>query len=419
MLSKLKLKSEFSRNVLTLMTGTTIAQAIPIAISPILTRIYTPEDFGLFALFMAVASILATISSARYELAILLPKEDEDAINIFALGLIINFLITIFCLIVVLIFNQELSNLLGNNEIGFWLYFIPITVFFIGIFNNLNYFNNRKKYYKDMANATIIKSIVTATIQLSIGFLKSGATGLISGQIISQLTANFKLAKNIFKDKDLVSQISYRKIISLSKEYKKFPLYSMPSALLNNLNGSLTNILISTFYGVTSLGYYSLVQRFLSLPTSIIGSSISQVFFQEATKEKQDTGKCINTFNQTLKKLLFIAIPIFIVLYLVVEDIFVLVFGQNWEIAGTYAKIILPLVIIRFITAPASILLTVFQKQHVELILNIILISTMLIVFFFSSSVEIFLKYFSFTMSINYLMFLIYFYFLSKGSKNV
>ena len=91
MINKLKPKSEFSRNVLTLMTGTTIAQAIPIAISPILTRIYTPEDFGMFALYMSVASILSVVATGRYELAIMLPKKDEDAVNIVALSIIISF----------------------------------------------------------------------------------------------------------------------------------------------------------------------------------------------------------------------------------------------------------------------------------------------------------------------------------------
>jgi len=103
MLTKLKPKSEFSRNVLTLMTGTTIAQAIPIAISPIVTRIYTPEDFGIFALFIAIITIFGSIANGRYELAIMLPKKDEDAINIFALGFIIISVMSLFLLILVVI----------------------------------------------------------------------------------------------------------------------------------------------------------------------------------------------------------------------------------------------------------------------------------------------------------------------------
>ena len=108
MIQLLKPKSEFNRNILTLMTGSTIANAIPVAISPILTRIYSPEDFGLLALFLAVTTIFGTIVNGRYELAIMLPKKDEDAINIVALGFVIMSLITLILFVIVIIFNEKL-----------------------------------------------------------------------------------------------------------------------------------------------------------------------------------------------------------------------------------------------------------------------------------------------------------------------
>lgn len=144
----IKKKSEFTKNIVTLMTGTAIAQAIPIAISPILTRIYSPEDFGVFALFVAIISILGNIANAKYELAIMLPKKDEDAINIFALGFLITCIISIIMLIFVITFNHYFIDSLKNEEIGFWLYFVPIAIFFSGMYNVLNYFNNRKKIIK-------------------------------------------------------------------------------------------------------------------------------------------------------------------------------------------------------------------------------------------------------------------------------
>ena len=218
MLKRFKPKSEFNRNILTLLTGTTIAQAIPIAISPILTRIYTPEDFGIFAIFLAITLIIGSIANGRYELAIMIPKKDEDAINIFALGFIIASSISFVLLVLVLIFKKYFSFLLGNEEIGVWLYFVPISVFFIGIFNLLNYFNNRKKNYKDISNANILKSIVAAIMQLSIGLIQQGATGLISGQIISQFFANTKLLKNIVRDKILISKITKKKNYSIGQK---------------------------------------------------------------------------------------------------------------------------------------------------------------------------------------------------------
>ena len=373
MISKLKPKSEFSRNVLTLMTGTTIAQAIPIAISPILTRIYSPEDFGLFALFIAIASIFGSIANGRYELAIMLPKKDEDAINIFALGFIITLVISLTLLILVILFHDYFVALLNNKEIGIWLYFVPIAVFFTGLFNILNYFNNRKKYYKDIANATIIKSIILAIVQLSIGFIKGGVVGLISGQILSQIFANMRLFKNITKDKLLISKISKVKMISLAKKYQNFPKYSMPGSLASILSTQLTNILISAFYSVATLGFYSLVQRLLGMPSSLVGASMGQVFFQQATQEKHETGKAINSFKSTIKKLIIIGLPSFGILFFIVEDLFTLVFGEEWRVSGSYAQILIPLFFIRFISSPLSMIYDIFNKLKIELIWQIVL----------------------------------------------
>ena len=373
MITKLKPKSEFSRNVLTLMTGTTIAQAIPIAISPILTRIYTPEDFGVFALFIAIASIFGSIANGRYELAIMLPKKDEDAINIFALGFIITSVVSLTLLILVVLFHDYFVTILNNKEIRLWLYFVPIAVFFTGFFNILNYFNIRQKNYKDIAKATVFKSIVLAIVQLGIGFIKHGVTGLISGQLLSQFTANTKLLLNIIRNKKLISKISKVKIIALARKYQDFPKYSMPGGLASTISQNLTNILISSFYSVATLGFYSLVQRVLAMPASLVGTSIGQVFFQQATKEKHTTGKSINSLKTTTKKLLIIGLPSFGLLFFIVEDLFALVFGEEWRIAGTYAKILIPMFFIRFISSPTSGIYDIFNKMKIELIWKIIL----------------------------------------------
>jgi O-antigen/teichoic acid export membrane protein len=413
MLTKIKPKSEFSKNVLTLMTGTTIAQAIPIAISPILTRIYTPEDFGVLALFVAIASIFGSIANGRYELAIMLPKKDEDAINIFALGFIITTAISLLLLIIVLIFHDNIINLLNNESIEIWLYFVPIAVFFTGLYNILNYFNNRQKNYKDLAKVTIIKSIVTAIIQLSLGFLKAGVSGLISGQLISQFFANSKLLKNIVKDKILISKISKVKILALAKRYKDFPKFSMWAILANTLSTQLINILISAFYSVATLGFYSLVQRLLGMPSSLIGNSIGQVFFQQATKEKQETGKATNSFNSTVKKLIIIGIPSFGILFFIVEDLFAFVFGEEWRIAGTYAQIIIPLFFIRFIVATVTIVNSIFEKQKISLMWQLSLLLFSILSIFLSNILGlVFINFLYLFMIVTFLHYIVLFFIL-------
>jgi len=374
MIGNLKTKSEFTRNVLTLMTGTVVAQAIPIAISPILTRIYSPEEFGLFALFFAILSILSVLANGRYENAVMLPKKDEDALHLFALGIIINIFLSILLLIIVTIFNEQITKVLGNEEISLWLYFIPISLFFTGLFNILNSMNNRQKNYKDIASATITKSMVMALVQLVVGLIKSGAAGLILGQILAQFFANVKLFKNIIKDKKAIFSIKKLKIIALAIKYKKFPIFSLPSALANVLSGQLSNILISSFYSVATLGFYSLIQRMLAIPSVLIGKSIGQVYYEEGTRARKKNGVVTDIFNSTFKKLVIIGLPSFSILFFVVEDLFAFVFGEEWRIAGHYAQIVIPMFFMRFVVASLSITYDMFGYLKLELIWQVALL---------------------------------------------
>jgi len=374
MIAKIKPKSEFGRNILTLMTGTIVAQAIPIAISPILTRIYTPEDFGLFALFFAILSILSVTANGRYENAVMLPKKDEDAINIFALGIIINSLLSTVIMVLVVVFNSSITKILDNDEISIWLYFIPIALFFTGLFNILNSFNNRQKRYRDIADALVVKSLFMAVVQLFVGFIKSGATGLISGQIVSVFFANGKLAKNIIRNRRLILSIKKVKIVALAKKYRDFPKFSLPSAFANVLSGHLSNIFIFLFYSATTLGFYSFVQRILGIPTALVGRSMGQVYFEEGTREKNRTGRAVTLFNSTLKKLLIIGLPIFFILFFVIEELFVFIFSEEWRVAGQYAQIVIPMFFIRFVVASLSITYDMFGYLKLELIWQIALL---------------------------------------------
>ena len=199
--------SEFSKNVITLMTGTMLAQALPIAISPILTRLYSPDDFGAFALFMSITSIFGAIITARYELSIMLPKLNSDAANLVVLSLSIAFSLSIILLIVVFVFNDQIVSFLGNTDLKNWLYFIPLSVLLTGVYQSLNYWSNRNKKYKRLASAKVIQSSMKGGATTGFGFLNIGAMGLVFGSIIGQLFSTiflFFLVKknnnNFFKD---------------------------------------------------------------------------------------------------------------------------------------------------------------------------------------------------------------------------
>ncbi|NNT94901.1 lipopolysaccharide biosynthesis protein [Stutzerimonas nitrititolerans] len=407
MIKKILPKSEFSKNVITLMTGTTVAQAIPITITPILTRMYSPEDFGVLALFVAITAILGSIANGRYELAIMLPDSDDDAINIAAMGMLIASILALLLFIPAVFLNDYISAKLENSFIGFWLYFVPSVVWLLGLYNVLNYLNNRKQCYKDMAKATVYKSVAQAAVQLSVGAVKATASGLISGQIASNLAANFRLVVNVKRQYQL-SKVSWVEMKRLGRRYIGFPKYSMWATLSNTLSYQLLNMLITVFYSVGTLGFYSLAQRILGMPSSLIGESIGRVYFKQATIEKNNTGKAVKIFNSTTKKLVLFSFLIFLPLYFILPSVFEIAFGQQWRVAGVYSQLILPVFIFRFISAALSTTNSVFEKQGLSLAwqigLLVLSLFTLSVCGYYQLGFEMFLRAYTVVISLHYIL---------------
>jgi len=410
-------KSDFVKNVLTLMTGTTIAQAIPIAVTPILTRIYTPDDFGVFALFLAITAIAGAIANGQYEQAILLPKSDDDAINLVVLGVLITCVFSFLLFVIILLFNTNIANLLGNKELENWLFLVPLSTLLIGIYNSLNFFNIRKKEFKNVSISLVSRSVSLSLSQVIIGLIALGPIGLIVGQIVSFLSGNMILFKTLKEAKTNVV-ISKNNIKKQAKFYKKFPIFSLPSIFINSINLNIINFLISSIFSFTTLGFYSLTQRIVGIPARVIGSSFSQVYFQKASQEYNEKGTTEIIFIKTLKKLVAISIPIFLILFFVAEPVFAFVFGEEWRVSGIYAKLLIPLAAIRFVSSALSNTLAVHQKQQFGLIINLLLLITTIFVFTYSKFNNIdflnILTLYAIVLSIEYLLFIILYWRISK-----
>lgn len=376
MINRLKRRfpsGSFGRNVLILMTGTTIAQAIPIAISPILTRIYTPEDFGIFALYMSIASIIAVVATGRYELAIMLPKKDSDAVNIVALSIIIAFFISLISFVVVFIFNFQITNLLGNKEISNWLYFIPITILITGCYQTFNYWNSRRKRYQIISISKITQSATTAVANLSMGFYGIGASGLILSGILGHFIATVFLGKNFFIEYNFsTKEINKKNMIALGKKHKDFPMVNSFQAFGDTLRESGIIFLISVFFTSASIGFFYLSLRVIKNPFGIIGTSISQAFYQKASYEYNNGNDVTIFVKKILLRLILIFLPVMIIIFLFGVSIFSFIFGEEWAISGELAQSLSPWLFMTFISSPLSTLPLILKKQKDFLIIGII-----------------------------------------------
>ena len=367
----MRIKSEFVRNVVTLMTGTTIAQAIPIAVSPILSRLYSPEDFGLFALFMSAAGIISVIATGCYELAIILPENDEDAINIVALSIIITFIVSALAFLVLWMWNLEISALVNNPEISKWLYFVPLVVLFTGLYQSFNYWFNRKKQYKKLAVSRVAQNAAAVGTKLSMGFGRLGAGGLMAGSIFGGFTGAGLLGWQTYRDAAFnIRLINKNSIKNQAVRYKRFPIYSSLSGFLNTASLQVPIILLSSFFSSAVAGLYFYSHKLLSMPMSLMGRSIGQVFFQKASEHKNDPEKLKEITFLVYKKLLYIGVFPLSLVMVYGDYIFSFIFGGNWRIAGEYAQVLSLWILFVFISSPLSTLFDVLEKQKEELIFN-------------------------------------------------
>ena len=417
MINKLKPKSEFTRNVLTLMTGTTIAQAIPIAISPILTRLYTPEDFGVFALFLSISGLFSIISTGRYELVIMSPKSNKEAINILVLSIIISCIISIISFFIIFFLYDDILKFVNNKNIGKWLYFIPFTVFFVGLYQSLNFWFNRKKQYKILATNRVIQTGSNSAMSLLFGFNKF-SFGLIWGYLFGFIISSIRLFLIFIKeDNKLNKYINRNTMLKVLKKYKKMPIYNLPNAFIDGLRVSGINILISQFFSTAILGQFSMAFKMVQAPMGLIGGSISQVFFQKVSvSNKQDL---YNIALSLIKKATLIALPIFLFIFIYAPYLFTFIFGEKWELAGKITSILTPWLFLNFITSPLSTLFIVINKQNLLLIFSIFYMIIPLLIIYLFHDYEILSLFIilSFSMTILLFIFIIMILFLTKKLK--
>jgi len=368
------IKSEFFRNVGVLVSGNVIAQAIPILLSPVFTRIYSPENFGILALYVGLVNVLINVTTGRYEFALVLPKSKEKVSNLFVLTVLISFGSSLIFLLLVILFNKSIAQLLNNEEIGFWLYLLPLSLFLRGTYQAGIYWFNQSKAFKEVTYSRITQTSATNSTKLGFGFLGYGSAGMIISSIIGGSAASiFVVRKMIKDDRYSLRQINMNTIIALGRRYKKFPKYSMPAGLLNSFSVQLPVFLLSSFFNSTIVGFYSLSHRILTMPMRVIGKSIADVYYQKISSLNDKNKLAKFTFSVYKKLLLIGIIPLGLIMAFG-DYIFGFVFGDEWTIAGKYAQYLSLWVLFNFISSPLSRLFLTLEKQQKSLVVNVVLL---------------------------------------------
>jgi O-antigen/teichoic acid export membrane protein len=348
-------KSEFSKNVLTLISGVALAQIIPFLISPLLSRLYSVEDFGEFAIYNSFIGVLIILSTARFEYAIALPKENISAFRIVKLILLITICTSFLTFILFLLFRNQVSQLIHGKNISDLLILIPTSLLFISLFQSLTFWYNRRKNYKLQAISKLSSSIGQTSVSLFLGIGKVGSIGLILSYIVGQVVGLIPLISKLEKKEfSIFKRLEIDEMVVLAKRYKKFPTYMTIGSLINSFSTQLPILMITGFYSTKIVGAMSFAQIIIVVPTGLISTAFADVLRQHAVDDFASSGSCRPLLISTLKKLFFIGVIPFSLLFFTAPPLFSFLFGKQWELAGEFAQIMTFMYFVRFVFMSAS-----------------------------------------------------------------
>jgi len=372
-------REQLARSVVVLAGGTALGQVITVLASPVLTRLYTPDDFGVLAVYASILGIVSVVAGLRYELTIPLPEKDEYAVNLLTVALCIVVLMGFFLGMVTWFFGGKIVDWTNTPELRPYIWLLPIGVVLVGTFNVLNYWALRRQSFGIIAQTKINQGLGAVFTQIGCGFVKPSPLGLMIGQLVGQTLGISTYIKVFWKQKTcLLRNVNLDNIRQLSRRYYQFPLYSSWGGVLNTLSVQIPVLILSSFFGSSITGFYMLAYRVLGLPTQLISRSVTQVLLS-AGSEAVRRGNVSHLVESTFRQLVLIGLPCFGIIVLAGPEASALIFGQPWEEAGVFMQMLTPWIFLVLVASPLSAFSIVLEKQRQEAFYQSILLASRVI----------------------------------------
>ncbi|WP_018152841.1 lipopolysaccharide biosynthesis protein [Leeia oryzae] len=373
-LSLRKIKAAFStsetvRDVMILIFGTAIAQGITIIATPLLSRLYTPSDFGVLAVFLAVVGVSATLITLRYETAVLIPKEDIEAANLVLLCLTLaSGSATLLCLLS-LFLPITLQEALHLTPLKGWLPFSFVVAGATAVTITVQGLLNRQRKYTQISKLRVVQSVGIAGVGLLFGYLPNHEYGLVLAQTI--VCFCIALAA-LWMVRSELKTWKQQRLFAVAYTHQNAPKYLLPAALLDVVTLQMPVILISAWFGENMAGQFNMAWRLLMLPIVLVGSAVGQVFMQRLSIVKHDPAAAKKIIRKTWLLLMALGFLPLLTIFLYGESIFSIVLGGNWQKSGNLASLMAPMVLAMFISSPTSGTYIIFGLQRFNLLFGIL-----------------------------------------------
>lgn len=348
-----------NRHIASIASGTVAGQVVVFAMSPILTRLYSPDDFGIYSYILGLASFTAVVIGLRLDLAILVAETDEEAGRIARIALLAATLLSLLCGVGIALFGGDIDRTSSLNLMP-WLWLLPPIVWTLACYTILSQLSVRCRDYKAVAVRSFTQNLTMAAVQLAWPFGRSPA-GLLVGQVCGRLLSSIELARrnrlSLFVARPFAGwRVSARR-------FWRFPVLVTPSAALNILGTLLPLFILGAWFGADTAGQFGIAQQVVAVPAALLGVAISQVFMGEfSSRYRAGNRDNRSGYLAATKRLSLVAAPITLGLLLLSPWVFPFVFGDQWSEAGLFAQAMSISTGVGFVVSPLSQVFFVYER---------------------------------------------------------
>jgi O-antigen/teichoic acid export membrane protein len=358
------------RSIGLLAGGTVVAQAVVFLATPLLTRIYSPKDFGVLAVYASILGVVSVLSTLRYELAIPLARAENEIGALVVLCIfVVTTTTTMFAFVVESWGDFLLSRFDNITVILPYLWLLPVGVCLSGLYLTLSYLASSNKQFGAIGKTKVSQAIGMVAIQCGGGVTGSGGAGLIVGHIAGQCFGIGTLAR-CTQPRNVIRSVTLRQVGYAAINFWRFPVFTTTAALVNTLGTLASPLFLANCFGTAVSGSFFLTMRVLSIPAMLLGTAVNQVLYTEMAGLAYEKENLTQLLNRTATALLFIGAPFFCFIALWGKEIFVVCFGAKWNDAGVYAQILAPWLMVNFISSPISTLSMVKGKQRAAFLIS-------------------------------------------------
>ena len=368
LMEKLKNRSDFFRSVSVLVTGTAFAQMLMLLSLPVLTRLYSPAEFNILAIYISFLGVISIAACLGFDMAVSMPEKEEDAINILSLSIFFVCIVSLIVVIALYLLNEQffIDNGLGSLLPFLWM--LPVGVLLSGAYSAIQFYAVREKAFSDISKTRITQSVVTISTQVGLGSVGITPFGLLFGQMLNGGSGVFYLWNKVINKKHLL-MISFQNMKKMFVEYRRFPQFTAFEMLTNSAGIQIPIIIIASLAAGPEAGFLLLAMRVMQAPMGLIGGAIGQVYLSNAPDENRNNNLAPFT-EDVIRGLLKIGVGPIIFAGIIAPVAFSIVFGAEWERAGILVAWMTPWFVFQFLASPISMAMHVKNLQKLMLLIT-------------------------------------------------